>query len=181
MNLINKPDDLDEFLNKVSEIIKDKCSIIAVDEDSNKIIGVVIMKIMSDNDFSWFDTKIKKIKFLIKKIVWFRPFWKFLEKRSKSVEKIYDFEYEFIKYSKIKEFYNFEKSLHLFAVAIDRNMKSKLFKETLIMEAYKIGRSLGVPLITFIASSRNDQERIRRIGWEVNFFFQCIFFLNVLI
>lgn len=69
MNLINKPDDLDEFLSKVSEIIKDKCSIIAVDEDSNKIIGVVIMKIMSDNDFSWFDTKIKKIKFLIKKIV----------------------------------------------------------------------------------------------------------------
>lgn len=60
MNLINKPDDLDEFLNKVSEIIKDKCSIIAVDEDSNKIIGVVIMKVMSDNEFSWFDTKIEK-------------------------------------------------------------------------------------------------------------------------
>lgn len=58
MNLINKPDDLDEFLNKVSEIIKDKCSIIAVDEDSNKIIGVVIMKVMSDNDFSWFDIKL---------------------------------------------------------------------------------------------------------------------------
>lgn len=154
MNLINKPDDLDEFLIKVSEIIKDKCSIIAVDKDSNKIIGVVIMKVMSDNDFSW-------------------PLWKFLEKKSKSVEKIYDFEYEFIKYSKIKEFYNFEKSLHLFAVAIDRNMKSKLFKETLIIEAYKIARSLGVPLITFIASSRNDQERIKRIGWEV-YFSQCI-------
>lgn len=57
--------------------------------------------------------------------------------------------------------------MHLFAVAIDRDMKSKLFKETLIMEAYKIGRSLGIPLITFIASSRNDQERLKRIGWKV--------------
>lgn len=111
--------------------------------------------------------KLKKIILIENNFFFFRPFWKFLEKKSKSVEKIFDFEYEFIKYSKIKEFYNFEKSLHLFAVAIDRNMKSKLFKETLIMEAYKIGRSLGVPLITFIASSRNDQERIKRIGWEV--------------
>lgn len=63
--------------------------------------------------------------------------------------------------------FKFEKSLHLFTVAIDRNMKFKLFKETMFMQAYKISRSLGVPIITFIASSRNDQERVRRIGWEV--------------
>lgn len=37
-------------------------------------------------------------------------------------------------------------------------------KENLFINAHKIARSVGAEAITYICTSRNDQERVKRIG-----------------
>lgn len=47
---------IDEMCNKIRFLMKENCSMIAIDSSShnqNKIVGVVIMKIMREDDYSW--------------------------------------------------------------------------------------------------------------------------------
>lgn len=60
-------------------------------------------------------------------------------------------------------------SLHIAFATIARNMKGKLFKEKIILQAAKVGRSVGANSISYIATSNNDIERARRVGFKVIF------------
>lgn len=57
--------------------------------------------------------------------------------------------------------------LHIPIVSIARNMKGKLFKEDIILQAAKIARSVGAKSISYVATSNNDVERARRVGFKV--------------
>lgn len=47
---------IDEMCNKIRFLMKENCSMIAIDKNNNtKILGVVIMKIMRKDDYSWYD------------------------------------------------------------------------------------------------------------------------------
>lgn len=59
-------------------------------------------------------------------------------------------------------------SLHVSIAAIDRNMKGRLFKEEMILQAAKIARSVGAKSISYVATSNNDVERARRVGFKVS-------------
>lgn len=59
-------------------------------------------------------------------------------------------------------------SLHISIAAIDRNMKGRLFKEEMILQAAKIARSVGAKSISYVATSNNDVERARRVGFKVS-------------
>lgn len=59
-------------------------------------------------------------------------------------------------------------SLHVTIASIARNMKGKLFKEQIILQAAKIARSVGATSISYIATSNNDIERARRVGFKVS-------------
>lgn len=58
-------------------------------------------------------------------------------------------------------------SLHISIASIARNMKGKLFKEEIILQAAKTARSIGANSISYIATSNNDIERARRCGFKV--------------
>lgn len=59
-------------------------------------------------------------------------------------------------------------SLHISICSIARNMKGKLFKEDIILQAAKTARSIGAKSISYIATSNNDIERARRVGFKVS-------------
>lgn len=58
-------------------------------------------------------------------------------------------------------------SLHISIASIARDMKGKLFKEEIILNAAKIARSVGASTISYVATSNNDIERARRVGLKV--------------
>lgn len=70
--------------------------------------------------------------------------------------------------SKMVEIKNYDTSctMHLYVVAIHENKKFKWFKEDLILQAYKVTRSMNIPTMSIICESINDQERVKRVGMQ---------------
>lgn len=134
-------------------LLRDECSLAAIDETTNDIIGVAILKIMRADDLSW-------------------SFWRLLIPMTcEPVANVMGFQCEFIKYSEElkRKFSGFtDLTVHFFAVAIARERKGNLLKESVMLNACKIARSVGAQAVTYICTSRNDQDRARRIGLEAS-------------
>lgn len=56
--------------------------------------------------------------------------------------------------------------MHIFLASIRHDHKFKWFKEELILEGYKIARSMSIPTLSAICESLNDQERVKRVGMQ---------------
>lgn len=94
---------------------------------------------------------------------------------------IINFQCDCIKYSPyLKKKLDLDLSVHYFVVAIARDYKGKHFKEQLLINAYRIVRSVGATSLTYICTSINDQERARRVGFQVIRFFYCGFYLLIM-
>lgn len=67
MNLIDNGDGVEEMCEGIRFLLKNDCSIIAVEKSSNKIVGVVVMTIMRQEHRSWLakTDKINRVEFLI--------------------------------------------------------------------------------------------------------------------
>lgn len=132
-------------------LLRDECSMAAIDVKTDEIIGVAILKIMRADDLSW-------------------SFWRLLiPMECEPVAKIMGFQCELIKYSTgLKEKFRgaTDLTLNFFAVAVARERKGTLLKEALLLNACKIARSVGAQAVTYICTSRNDKERSRRVGFE---------------
>lgn len=89
--------------------------------------------------------------------------------REKSgTSKIIDFYHDLVKYSpELHTILDTRVTVHVFAVAHGRDRKGRLMKEHLLLNAYKVARSVGATAFTWIATSNNDKERARRIGLKV--------------
>lgn len=81
------------------------------------------------------------------------------------VANIMGFQCEFMKYSKGLHSLNTDLTVHYFMVAVARQAKGRLLKEDILLNAFKIARSVGVDSVTYICTSRNDQERAKRVGF----------------
>lgn len=101
-----------------------------------------------------------------------RLFWNFLVDKNEVTKKIFGFQcnimldYLYRNKSAISDV-----SLHISIATIARRMKGKLFKEDIILQAAKSARSIGANSISYIATSNNDIERARRVGFKVPAFF----------
>lgn len=80
------------------------------------------------------------------------------------VANIMGFQCEFMKYSKGLHTLKTDLTMHYFMVAVARQAKGRLLKEDILLNAFKIARSVGVDSVTYICTSRNDQERAKRVG-----------------
>lgn len=87
------------------------------------------------------------------------------------VANIMGFQCEFMKYSTGLQALKTDLTVHYFMVAVARSAKGRLLKEDILLNAFKIARSVGVDSVTYICTSRNDQERARRVGFMVNISF----------
>lgn len=89
-------------------------------------------------------------------------------RENSATAKIIDFYHELAKYSpELHTMLDTRVTLHIFAVAIPREMKGQLMKERLLLNAYKVARSVGATAMTWICTSNNDKERARRVGLKV--------------
>lgn len=148
VRLPSDADSLGEMVALMRFLLRDECSMAAIDERTDRICGVAIMKIMQRADWSW-------------------PFWRLLGPRrdGSGCESIVGFQCEFMKYSKrLHQQLDTECTVHLFAVANARERKGDLLKEQLLLQTYRLARSVGATACTWIATSRNDQERALRVG-----------------
>lgn len=184
VGLLNDADALRDMCNLFRFLLREECSIAMIDLESDRIVGVAIMKIMWKSDYSW-------------------PFWRLLaplttpsstthQKNSEGEEaaaaaateatpnaaetpsapttlsgctKIVGFQCEFMKYSQhLHTKLDTSFAVHAYAVALARHMKGRLLKEQLLLNAYKVARSVGVKSFTWMCTSRNDQERALRVG-----------------
>lgn len=83
--------------------------------------------------------------------------------------KIIDFYHDLVKYSQeLHTMLDTRITVHVFEVAILRDMKGQLMKERMLLNAYKVARSIGATAMTWICTSNNDKERARRVGLKVN-------------
>lgn len=155
VGLSNDPVELRDMCNLFRFLLREECSIAMIDSETERIVGVAIMKIMWKSDFSW-------------------PFWKLLgrisidnvtEKPIAGCTKIVGFQCEFMKYStQLHVMLDTTFAVHAFAVSLARHMKGRLLKEQLLLNAYKVARSVGATCFTWMCTSRNDQERALRVG-----------------
>lgn len=148
VRLSSDPDSLDEMIALMRFLLRDDCSIAAIDERTERICGLAVLKIMRRADWSW-------------------PFWRLLAPRrdGSGCEAIVGFQCEFLKYSKrLPELLDTTCTVHLFAVANARDRKGALLKEQLLLQTYRVARSVGATACTWIATSGNDQERALRVG-----------------
>lgn len=67
MNLINNGDGLEEMCTGIRFLLKNDCSVIAVEKSSNKIVGVAVMTIMRQEHRSWLEAAhtIHRVKLVI--------------------------------------------------------------------------------------------------------------------
>lgn len=94
-----------------------------------------------------------------------RSFWRLMIPSNIPVANIMGFQCEFMKYSKGLHTLKTDLTVHYFMVAVARQAKGRLLKEDILLNAFKIARSVGVDSVTYICTSRNDQERARRVGF----------------
>lgn len=170
MDLKNNSDGTDEICEGIRYLLKNDCSIIAVEKSSNKIVGIVVMTIMRHENRSWLQKTIFNLlsysnSFLSTSI---RLFWNFLVNRSEVTRKVFGFQCNvMLDYLYRNKTAIADVSLHVAIASIARNMKGKLFKEQIILQAAKTARSVGANSISYIATSNNDVERARRVGFKV--------------
>ncbi len=174
IDLINQPDWLEEFCEAIRYLLKNDCSIIAIEKATNKIVGIVVMTIMRQEHRSWSGSRAICYKYYLRRRpnylpIKFRLFWNFLVNRSEITRKIFGFQCTVI----LEHYYRnpndiVDVSLHISIASIARSMKGKLFKEDIILQAAKIARSVGANSISYIATSNNDIERARRVGFKVS-------------
>lgn len=55
INLINNTEWLDEFCEAIRFLLRNDCSIIAIEKNTNKIVGLVVMTIMRQEHRSWLE------------------------------------------------------------------------------------------------------------------------------
>lgn len=58
MDLKNNNDGIDEICEGIRYLLKNDCSIIAVEKSSNEIVGIVVMTIMRHENRSWLEKRI---------------------------------------------------------------------------------------------------------------------------
>lgn len=82
--------------------------------------------------------------------------------------KIIEFYHDMVKYApELHSTFDTRMTVNLFAAVISRDMKGQLLKERLLLNAYKVARSVGATSMMWICVSNNDQERARRVGLKV--------------
>lgn len=172
MDLENNSDGIEEISEGIRYLLRNDCSIIAVERSSNQIVGVVVMMIMRHEHRSWLEQRLLHPTVeLLTRI--FRPsirlFWNFLVNQSEVTRKVFGFQCNImLDYLHGNRTAIVDVSLHISIASIARNMKGKLFKEEIILQAAKIARSVGATSISYIATSNNDTERARRVGFKVS-------------
>lgn len=176
VDLTNRKDWIDEICAAIRFLLKNDCSIIAVEKSTNKIVGVVVMTVMRQEHRSWLDygthqsSKLNWVLFLFWKFAseTLRLFWDFFVRRTEITRKIFGFQCAVMQdYLHENKRAIVDVSLHISIASIARCMKGKLFKEDLILQAAKVARSIAANSISYIATSNNDIERGRRVGFKV--------------
>lgn len=141
----------DKFLDYIKFLIQGKCSILAINVDTNEIIGIVIMYPMFKKNFTWEYLIMKKFN-------------------NEILDEYFNLMYKLVNIKlELKEEFNLTETLHYFFVAVSEEYKNKNEHEKLLLIANKMGQSIGIPTISRICFSKNDQERCRRIGMKVSF------------
>lgn len=151
VRLVDDGASADEMCTMWRFLLADECSVAMIDQTSDRIVAVAIMKIMWRSDHSW-------------------SFWRLMAplRPDSGCAKIVGFQCEFMKYSlRLRELLPTEQTLHLFAVAVARDRKGRRLKEQMLLQAYKVARSVGVQSMLWICTSRNDRERALRVGLEL--------------
>lgn len=72
IDLINHKDWTEELCESIRFLLKNDCSIIAVDKATNEIVGIVVMTIMRHENRSWLDGCCMKLSFCDKMMLEFQ-------------------------------------------------------------------------------------------------------------
>lgn len=154
VGLAKNPAAADDMCRLMRFLLAEECTIAAIDLETNAIVGVVLMKIMWDEDFSW--TFVRLLAYA--KVT-----------SNSETSKIVNFFCELMKYStELHTILDTSITVHLFAAVVARDWKGQLLKERLLLNAYKVARSIGATAMTWICTSNNDKERARRVGLKVS-------------
>ncbi|CAD7087441.1 unnamed protein product [Hermetia illucens] len=140
--------------------MKDETSLLAIDDDTQEIVGVLVGKPMIRENWSW-------------------NFFRMLLPTNYVSQIIGNFERDMVMaHVPNAEHRDPPSSYHVFAICLSPAYKGRNQKPRFLIDAYKVARSLGLPKLSFIGKSLNDQIRASRIGMTVKKI--LILYLNLL-
>lgn len=118
----------------------------AIDERTEKVVGLVIGAIITKKWLTW-------------------NYWKVFPTKSETIQYLKNFEYNLIDSCEeiLKKFQN---SYHIFLVHRAKAFKNQFMKEQLLHQTFRMTNFLKIDVITFIAYRKNEVQRARRVGME---------------
>ncbi|CAG5043896.1 unnamed protein product [Parnassius apollo] len=146
VNIVSDKEGSDEFVNNARIWMKDKMSLAAVDEETNELIGVLIMRIQEKSSFSRTFSRVK-LTYNI------------------NYTNIMTFYNEIEKPVNLYQLLDIRKYLKVYVVAVKTNFQHRGLVKKMLKSAISLSASANVPAIAGIFTAQRLQDIAEELGF----------------